>query len=383
MADIKLPPPTLVQDASALDRMLANMRGQRRIAVDTESNSLFAYQEQVCLIQFSIPGADYLVDPLALGDLGRLDPLLRDERIEKVLHGAEYDVLCLARDFNFRLNNLFDTRVASRTLGWKKSGLGDLIEQVFEIKIDKRFQRANWGQRPLSAEMLDYARLDTHFLLRLREHLVKQLKLADRWQECEELCRRMSAPPDAANAFDPQGFWRITHARDLSRRKAAILRELYLMRDKEARRLDRPPFKVMGDSVLMAVTKAEPGNEQALKNTDDVPSRIAQRYGKLMLQAVERGKHAPPPRKPSSRGFDEDTHARFEALRQWRKKIAHQRKVESDIILPRDLMLDLAEHPPRRLDDLRHRMDPLEWRYQQFGTDILNVLSNHRSSNAN
>jgi ribonuclease D len=383
MADINLLPPTLVQDARALDRMLANIRGQRRIAVDTESNSLFAYQEQVCLIQFSIPGADYLVDPLALGELGRLDPLLRDERIEKVLHGAEYDVLCLARDFNFHLNNLFDTRVASRTLGWKKSGLGDLIEQVFEIKIDKRFQRANWGQRPLNAEMLDYARLDTHFLLRLREHLVKQLKLAGRWQECKELCQRMSTPPDSENTFDPQGFWRITHARDLSRRKASILRELYLMRDKEARRLDRPPFKVMGDIVLMAVAKAEPGDEQALKDSGDVPTRIAQRYGKQMLQAVQRGKHNPPPYKPHSRGIDEDTHVRFEALRQWRKKIAHQRKVESDIILPRDLMFDLAEHPPRQLDDLRRRMDPLDWRYQQFGKDILKVLSNHRSSNAN
>jgi ribonuclease D len=382
MVDLKLPPPVLVQDAQTLERMLADMRSQRRIALDTESNSLFAYQERVCLIQFSIPGADYLVDPLALEDLSRLGPLLRDERIEKVLHGAEYDVLCLVRDFEFRLKNLFDTRVASRTLGWKKSGLGDLIEQVFEFKIDKRYQRANWGQRPLSPEMLDYARLDTHFLLRLRDHLAGQLQQAGHLRECEELCLRMSEPPAVENAFDPQGFWRITHARDLSRRKAAILRELYLMRDKEARRLDRPPFKVMSDSVLMAVAQSEPGNESALQEIRGLPGRIAERYGKRMLQAVARGKGAPPPRKPNNRVLDEDSHARFEDLRQWRKKVARQRKVESDIILPRDLMLDLAQRPPRRLDDLRTRMHPLEWRFQNYGRDILKVLTDHRSNHA-
>ncbi|MEJ2012282.1 MAG: HRDC domain-containing protein [Anaerolineales bacterium] len=382
MPDLKLPPPTLVQDPQAFEHMLVKLGNHERVALDTESNSLFAYQEQVCLIQFSIPGHDYLVDPLALGDLSKLDPLLRDGRVEKVLHGAEYDVLCLARDFNFRLNNLFDTRVASRTLGWKKSGLGDLIEQVFGVKIDKRFQRANWGKRPLNQEMLDYARLDTHFLLQLRDHLAEQLKQAGRWQECEELCQRMSAPPDSENGFDPQGFWRITHARDLPRRKAAILRELYLMRDKEARRLDRPPFKVMSDAVLMVVAKSMPTNEQALKEIEKLPSRILKRYGKSMLHAVQRGKSAPPPQKPHPRALDEEAHNRYEALRQWRKKTARQHNVESDLILPRDLMLDLAKTPPRKLNQLQRRMAPLDWRYHQYGQDILDILTN-RSSHAN
>jgi ribonuclease D len=383
MPDLNLPQPTLVQDEEAFERMLDRLRGQDRIALDTESNSLYAYQEQVCLIQVSIPGSDYLVDPLALEDLTGLDPLLRDKRVEKVLHGAEYDVLCLARDFNFRFYNLFDTRVACRTLGWKKSGLGDLIEQVFGVKIDKRFQRSNWGRRPLSQEMLDYARLDTHFLLQLRDHLAEQLEQAGRWQECEELCQRMSKPPDIEDGSDPQDFWRITHARDLPRRKAAVLRELYLMRDKEARRLDRPPFKVMSDAVLMAVAKTMPGNEQALNEIDDLPSRILKRYGKSMLQAVQRGENAPPPRKPPPRALDEKAHNRFEALRQWRKKAASRHNVESDLILPRDLMLDLAESPPRRLNELRRRMSPLTWRYHQYGKDILDILTNHRSSHAN
>jgi ribonuclease D len=375
MNDPTLQPPILVQTAEALAEMVRQLRREPRIALDTESNSLFAYQEQVCLIQFSIPQVDYLLDPLALKDLGSLEPILLDDSIEKILHGAEYDVLCLARDFNFRMHNLFDTRVAARTLGWPKSGLGDLIEQVFAVKVDKRFQRANWGQRPLTSEMLDYARLDTHYLLPLRDHLLIGLKEMGRQEECQELCRHMSDPPDWENGFDPLGFWRITHARDLSRQQMAILRELYLFRDQEARRLDRPPFKIMGDQVLLAIARAEPGDGTSLSEVQGAPRKLTQRYSTKLLKAVERGLKAPPPRRPRTRGMDEEAQLRFEALREWRKKVARKRKLESDLILPRDLMLSLAADPPGNLHQLEKQMDHLEWRFQAYGRDILKTLT--------
>jgi ribonuclease D len=376
MADPTMPPPILVQTAEDMAKMVRRFQRQPRLAIDTESNSLFAYQERVCLIQFSIPGADYLVDPLSLDDLSALDPLLRDGSIEKVLHGAEYDVLCLARDFNFRLHNLFDTRAGSRMLGWTKSGLGDLIELVFGVKVDKRFQRADWGKRPLGQEMLDYARLDTHFLLPLRDRLAKELKENELWVECHEFCEHMTKPPAWDNGFDPLGFWRISNARDLSRRQLAILRELYLFRDQEARRLDRPPFKIMGDHVLLAIARAEPGDGAALSEIKDAPKKITQRYSSKILKAVVRGGKAPPPRRPRNRGMDEEAQTRFEALRDWRKKVARKRKLESDLILPRDLMLSLAKEPPRDLGQLEGRMEPLEWRFRHYGKDILTTLSN-------
>ena len=52
------------------------LRGETILAVDTESNSLYAYRERVCLIQFSTLQDDYLVDPLALDDLSALAPVL-------------------------------------------------------------------------------------------------------------------------------------------------------------------------------------------------------------------------------------------------------------------------------------------------------------------
>ncbi|HEX7556050.1 MAG TPA: ribonuclease D, partial [Leptolinea sp.] len=86
-------------------------------AIDTESNSLFAYREQVCLIQISTETEDYLIDPLAIHDLSALAPLFANPQIEKVFHAGEYDLICLKRDFGFEFNHLFDTMIAGRVLG--------------------------------------------------------------------------------------------------------------------------------------------------------------------------------------------------------------------------------------------------------------------------
>ena len=372
-----LPAPLLIENQESLKEMNDRLAREPYLAIDTESNSLYAYQEQVCLIQFSIPGFDYLVDPLAIRDLSSLAPLLSNPKIEKVLHGAEYDVMCLARDFNFQIVNLFDTRVASRTLGWKRNGLSDLLDQAFTITINKRFQRANWGRRPLSAEMLDYARLDTHYLLKLRDYLHQRLRKNGGLEEAKELCKRMEKQPIRENGFSPDGFWRIPHARELSRRKAAILRELYIMRDREAQRQNRPPFKIMGDQILLTVARKSPRSIEELNGLPDLTKNLVRRYSVDFLRAVERGLKAPLPRKPRNRGRDDAVQLRYDALREWRKNTAKERELESDLIMPRDLMNEIAIKKPSDLAALRKMMDPLESRFQRYGEEILSVI--HRT----
>src|SRR5512136_2792348 len=96
-----------------LKKLATILAKEPKIAVDTESNSLFAYREQVCLIQFSTPDADYLVDPLALTDLSPLAPIFADPNIQKTFHAAEYDLICLKRDLNIKVCNIFDTMQAA------------------------------------------------------------------------------------------------------------------------------------------------------------------------------------------------------------------------------------------------------------------------------
>jgi ribonuclease D len=174
-----MPVPELSQPITKPDELkrLANiLAAQPILAVDTESNSLYAYHEQVCLIQFSTLEADYLMDPLALGDLSVLAPIFANGNIQKTFHAAEYDILCLKRDFGFSFVNLFDTMLAARLVGRKEVGLGSILEVEFNIQVDKRHQRANWGQRPLPGYLLDYASQDTHYLIPLQEILHHQLE---------------------------------------------------------------------------------------------------------------------------------------------------------------------------------------------------------------
>ncbi len=172
----QLAPPELIQSSSQLNHLVDELTCQSRIAVDTESNSLHAYRERVCLIQFSTAETDYLVDPLTLENLDILGPIFSDPEIEKVFHAAEYDLICLRRDYGFEFANLFDTMQAGRILGRKQAGLDRLIEEKFNLKVNKRFQKADWGARPLSPDLMLYARLDTHFLLPLRDLLKTELE---------------------------------------------------------------------------------------------------------------------------------------------------------------------------------------------------------------
>jgi len=374
-----LPPPRLVQTEKELEEVAGDLSAQSKIAVDTESNSLFAYREQVCLIQFSTPQTDYLVDPLSLPDLSLLEPIFQNPNIEKVLHGAEYDIICLQRGFSFVLNNMFDTRVASRTLGWEQSGLNNLLVKVFNINVNKRYQRANWGKRPLPTEMLDYARYDTHYLLKLQDHLVQELRATDRFTEAYELCQQMALVKPRDNGFDPEGFWRISKVRELTGRQIAVIRELYLYRDRNARKYNRPAFKILGDQVLLTLAKEMPSSQEDLTEVPGMSTGQISRFGDGILECIRRGKKEPIPKQPKNKRLSDLAHTRFEALRDWRKSLARKRKVESDIILPREMLREIAVAGPVDHEELHELMVPLEWRFQEYGDAIMDILSRTRA----
>jgi ribonuclease D len=144
--------PVLVADAAALVTLAAELARHPAVAVDTESNSLHAYRERVCLVQFSTHGGDFIVDPIAVPDLGPLAPLFANPDQQKVFHAAEYDLLCLKRDYRFAIANIFDTMSAARTLGWPQVGLASILDARFGVTMNKKYQRVDWKRRPLSPE---------------------------------------------------------------------------------------------------------------------------------------------------------------------------------------------------------------------------------------
>src|ERR1700712_3897883 len=192
MIPAPLTPPVLVADADSLARLVAALARCPFVAVDTESNSLHAYRERVCLIQFSTPDADFIVDPIRLPDLQPLAPLFANPEQQKIFHAAEYDLLCLRRDYGFAFANIFDTMSAARALGWPQVGLAAILGTHFGVTMNKKFQRADWKRRPLTPEQLDYARLDTHYLLALRDQQFEALTASGHWPEAQEEFDRLA-----------------------------------------------------------------------------------------------------------------------------------------------------------------------------------------------
>jgi ribonuclease D len=356
-----------------LAKLAQVLSAQTIIAVDTESNSLFAYQEQVCLIQFSTRDADYLVDPLSLTDLSPLGPIFADPQIQKTFHAAEYDLLCLKRDFNFTFSNLFDTMLAARILGRKEVGLGSILEVEFNLQVDKRHQRANWGQRPLPSYLLDYARQDTHYLIELGERLERQLEekgLAALAQEdFKRMCQVEANPENGKSAC-----WRVTGVHKLSPQQIAVLQELCEYREEVARQMNRPLFKVISDHTLHAIASALPRSMDELRGLPGMTQHQLDRHGKSLLLAMQRGLQSKPIHRPHNVRPDDRFLARVEALKQWRKHKATQLEVESDIILPRDMLHALANQNPLEMGALSACLYDVPWRCAQYGEEILVVL---------
>lgn len=374
-----VPPPATVIDTDArLVKLAHHLLTEPLIGVDTESNSMYAYRERVCLIQISTRSADYIIDPLTIGDMQPLAPVFAARGIEKVFHAAEYDIMCLKRDYGFTFANLFDTMIAARICGMKTIGLGAVIGEVLGLALDKSHQRDDWGKRPLPADGLLYAQFDTHYLPALRDHFRARLEAEGRWPEASETFADLLTIRPGDHSFDPDGYWKLAIPNNLTRRQAAILREAYLLRERLAEQRDLPPFKIVPDKVLTALALAAPTTPAALERLDSFTPGLIRRYGEAFVGAVKRGLNAPlPTQPPLDPPSDPLTIERYTALREWRKERGIQRGVESDVILAREALWQLAVRAPSTLDQMRDIPGLGEWRLEQYGNEILRVLKKY------
>jgi ribonuclease D len=371
----QLPAPILVDTPAAFDAFLQALSTEHRLALDTESDSLYRYFYKVCMIQVSTGSIDYLLDPLRLPDLRPLGQFLADPSVQKVFHAAENDILLLKRDFKFSFNNIFDTMLAARILGRRGVGLAALLREHFGVELDKRVQLTDWGHRPLTGQQLSYARLDSRFLLPLCDLLTDELHAKRRWREAQEAFADLPDLQFVEKPFDPEGFWRSKDVRDLRPSELAIFRELYVWRDQQARTLDQPPFKVMSDQILFILSQEQP------HSLDSLPLHPNQtrRFGAAILAAITRGRGAPVPQPPARRTNgegrpDPEVTARYDRLRAWRTKRAAARGVDLDVILNNETLMAVARAYPTDMDALAALGVMRSWKLAEYGPELLAII---------
>jgi ribonuclease D len=378
-------PQRFVADERELAACAGDVARSSRVGLDTESNGFHAYFEKVCLLQIATPQADWAVDTLAL-DIGPLRALLADPSRECILHAAEYDVLSMKRDYSFSFARIFDTHAAAKVLGIGRVGLHDLLADQLGVRIEVDEQRSDWGKRPLSARQLEYAFADVRWLLPLREKLGEALEEKGLVQEAEAEFARLIAKEPRPREFDPDGWQRMKAARTLDGRGRAVLRELYLLRDRRAREVDRPAFKVLSDLFLSEAARRMPRNDEELLRIPGTSAAALKRIGGELLAAVRKGAHAEPLPRPRASGANgrgrrgspgapsPEVEERYERLRRWRKRRAESRKVEVQVIAPNAVLWGIARTNPADLGALARVEGMDRFRMEQYGTEILDAL---------
>ena len=244
----------IIQTDEQLAQLLPKVVAVDRVAVDTEADSLHCYFEKLCLIQISVPGGDFLIDPLAQVDLAPLAAALTPKEI--VLQGADFDLRLLRRSLDFVATRIFDTVIAARLLGIRAFSLAALVERYFGVELVKGSQKANWAKRPLPHHMAEYAMNDTRYLLPLAEKLETELRDHGRLEWFRQSCDRALEQTAVRRVRDEEEVWRISGSGKLGGLASAVLRELWQWRDREAQSTDRPAFHILQNHLLLRAAEA-------------------------------------------------------------------------------------------------------------------------------
>ena len=309
--------------------------------------------------------------------------MLGDGAFEVILHAAENDILTLQRDFDFRLRNIYDTQLAARILGRQGIGLAKVLYEEFGVVSDKKMQRTNWGQRPLTQQQLTYAQIDTHYLPALRARQIRSLEEAGRWKEAQAAFRMLEeirfSPPE------PRAFWQMKQIRSVEERDLGVLQAVWEWRESFAQRVDRPPFKVLGENALVYLSQKRPGTLSSLKAVPGLSERQVRWFGRELLAAVRKGEQLPAPRRPvSARKPDPALTAagkkRYEALRQWRSETAAARGVDPDIVFSNETLHQISACRPATLAELEKIPSVGRWKAQAYGAKLFRLLRNGHES---
>ena len=368
----------LIQSQAELDSLFQRFTHEPLLAVDTEAASFHRFHDRVYLLQLSSRLETAVVDPLAVDNLAPLAAVLADPSIEIVFHDADYDLRLLGLEYGFRATNLFDTRIAAQLLNEPGVGLAALLEKYVGVRLDKRFQRADWSARPLSPEMLEYAAADTHHLPALRDLLRERLREQGRLEWAQEefaLATEARRSPDA----EEPGYLRLKGAKALPGRALAVLRELHQWRDQLARRTDKAAFRILNNEPMLSMAMSPPQDLAQLKAIRGIGTEQAERRGQEILAAVQRGMSVPeaqlprverPPRRPPDAAYE----ARLERLKAARNLLATQYNLAPGVLCPNGTLEAIARLNPTAVEELAQIPEFRRWQLREIGDALLTAL---------
>ena len=372
-------PVELIETPDALSGLFGDLSSETLLAVDTEAASFHRYRDRVYLLQVSSRRRTAVVDPLAVRDLGALGQLLADPQVEIVFHDADYDLRLLEQEYGFRATRLFDTRIAAQLLNEPGIGLAALLEKYFGVKLDKRYQRADWSARPLSREMISYAASDTRHLPGLRDVMREQLATRGRLSWAEEEFELLAQVRWRSDEGEP-GFLRIKGAKALKGRSLAVLREVHAWREELAARSDRAPFRILSNEPMLEIARIQPRELAGLRAIRGVGGELVERRGRELLGVVQRGLELPESEIPrlaraARRPPDPAYEARLERLKALRNELAARYELAPGVLCPNGTLEAIARAEPRSVEELRSIPELRRWQIEEIGDALVQAVA--------
>ncbi|MBW8015204.1 MAG: hypothetical protein FVQ82_03385 [Planctomycetes bacterium] len=370
-----------VDTDDAMKSLLEHMQRGGSIALDTEADSLYHYYHKVCLIQLTFDNQNYIIDPLSKIDLKLFLKLLAKKPM--ILHDAGYDLRMMRSTFDFIPGGkVFDTMLAAQLLGQEKFGLGSLVEKYFGVVMPKGGQKSDWSRRPLSDKQLEYASEDTFYLHKLADSFAEELEKLSRTSWHEEWClRTLDIAENYKPSVDPEEAWRIKGARYLDKVALTQLQQIWKWREGQSQMQDIPPFKVMGNTLLMKLavwSSANPHNP--LSSGPKLPANCRGRRLEELRKAIAIAHNIPEskmpghPKKKYHPKPAPETNVIFEKLKVECDRIAEELKIATQVVSPRATLKTIAIRQPRNFKEIAGCGAIMKWQAKLLEPAIKKIL---------
>jgi ribonuclease D len=346
---------------------------------------MYVHQEQLCLVQLASEHLNAVVDSLSV-DIKGLAPLFANKHIEKIFHSAEADIRTIKAAMPVKFENIFDVMLAAKYLGLKRCGLENMVKEHIGLDLNKKFQKADWGRRPLMKEMLDYAIGDVLYLHKLRNMFAEELSRKGKLEEIKSEFAQVAALEPHKSVFDPDGFFRIHAARQLNGRGLAVLKELYILREEAAKHRNRPPFKIISEDLMFRLATAP---REALENLSifkGMSTYVLANHGPWIKDAIQLGLKAPEvqfPKRPAGPSPDKRVHfegirERFKVLQVWRLETANRRNMLPEAVLGNDILERTALIDPKTAEELREMKGFGPEKFVLYAEEMVKALHQHK-----
>ena len=370
-----------IDQQAHLERLVAGLRDANPVAIDIEADSFHHYYPKVCLIQLSFGGDNFIIDPLAALDLTDFFAGLAGKKL--IFHDAGYDLRMLRMDFGFEPSGeIFDTMLAGKLLRLESLNLAGMLNNVLDVMISKSSQKADWSKRPLPEPLLQYAAMDTHYLLELAEKLEALLQDQQRTGWHKQMCQRsVRAAISHTQQDNPDKDFRVKGSSDLTPRQLAFLKTLWEWREQQARQADLPPFRILHNERLVnlaieADRLDEPNFTELCETVRHCKGKRLALLREALKTAFDQDSSAWPARRQTLRppkpekGYLE----RMEKIRECCQEVADANNVAVEILLPRAVMAAVAKSGAAALTELLEQGVIVPWQAELLQVPIENCL---------